>query len=165
MRVSLVSPHLQQKRASAGELLEDGTDDGTRSLGDDRSVLTASSSHYTRSGRLTRARRAELIEVWLAPHVPQRLSLVTAADAPDFCTSPPLSCHPLQLGFPDDGYDYLQHCRVIGASGGAGATFVPVVVKPVLDDDERVYDAREAAKPTAVTAVRLLAMRVWCFVS
>jgi hypothetical protein len=83
--------------------------------------------------------------------------LPTAADAPG-CPTPPLSCHPLQLGFPDDGYDYLQHCRVIGASGGAGATFVPVVVKPVLDDDERVYDARDAAKPTAVTAVRLLAV-------
>ena len=62
MGFSLISP-LQQKRASAGELLEDGTDDGTRSLRDDRSVLTASSSQYTRSGRLTRARRAELIEV------------------------------------------------------------------------------------------------------
>jgi len=44
-----------QERAAAGEVLNEG--DGSRS------VATASSSHYTRSGRLTRARRAELIEV------------------------------------------------------------------------------------------------------
>ena len=44
-----------QERAVAGEVLNEG--DGSRS------VATASSSHYTRSGRLTRARRAELIEV------------------------------------------------------------------------------------------------------
>jgi hypothetical protein len=62
MRDLLLSTPPPQKRASAGELLEDG-DDGTRSLRDDRSVVTASSSQYTRSGRLTRARRAELIEV------------------------------------------------------------------------------------------------------
>ena len=62
---------------------------------------------------------------------------------------------PRQLGFPDDGYDYLQHCRTIGASGGAGAVFVPVTVKPVLQDDQRVYDARDSAKPTAVAPVRL----------
>ena len=62
---------------------------------------------------------------------------------------------PRQLGFPDDGYDYLQHCRTIGASGGAGAVFVPVTVKPVLQDDQRVYDARDSAKATAVAPVRL----------
>jgi len=31
--------------------------------------------------------------------------------------------------------------------------FVPVSVKPSLAEDQRVYDARDAAKPTAVTAV------------
>jgi len=60
-----------------------------------------------------------------------------------------------QLGFPDDGYDYLQHCRTIGASAGAGATYVPTTVKPVLPVDARVYDARQAS-PAAAPAVPIL---------
>ena len=89
---------------------------------------------------------------------------------------------PPQLGFADDGYDYLQHLRELGRGGG-GATLVEAMVKPVraspaplctlppaasaaatpgrtltrpqvLPEDARVYDARDGVAPKRAPQAR-----------
>eukprot|EP00898_Chlorokybus_atmophyticus_P009051 jgi/Chlat1/9147/Chrsp97S08437 len=48
----------------------------------------------------------------------------------------------LELGFADDGYDYLQHLRVIKRS--TGAMFMAVEKPRAPDNDIRLYDASKA---------------------
>ncbi|KAG0591113.1 hypothetical protein KC19_1G150700 [Ceratodon purpureus] len=52
----------------------------------------------------------------------------------------------VELGFPDDGYDYMQHMRKIGVSG-VGGSFVPTTrPKPEkLRADVKVFDASKVA--------------------
>lgn len=55
----------------------------------------------------------------------------------------------IELGFPDDGYNYLTHMREIRASGG-GSAFVPCR-KPKLESipaDVKAYDASNLQVPT-----------------
>jgi len=55
----------------------------------------------------------------------------------------------IELGFPDDGYNYLTHLREIRASGG-GSAFVPCR-KPRLESippDVKAYDASNLQVPT-----------------
>ncbi len=52
----------------------------------------------------------------------------------------------VDLGFPDDGYDYLQHMRKIGAAG-VGASFVPTnrLQLDRIRTDVKVYDSSRVA--------------------
>jgi protein LTV1 len=52
----------------------------------------------------------------------------------------------VDLGFPDDGYDYLQHMRKIGAAG-VGASFVPTnrLQLERIRTDVKVYDSSRVA--------------------
>ena len=63
------------------------------------------------------------------------------------------------MGFPDDGYDYLQHCRDLSATVGAGVHFVPATAKPELATDAKIYDARAVRRVRAAPVVRALRSR------
>jgi len=60
----------------------------------------------------------------------------------------------VQLGFPDDGYDYLQHLKEMDNEGTPGVHFIPADEPPKqLPADERDYDVRGAHEPEAACSV------------
>ena len=87
----------------------------------------------------------------------------------------------IEMGFPDDGYDYLKHMRA-GSRAAAGtaelvgsaapaepsaagpAVFVPAALRQPLEDDEKMFDARQLViHEPATDDVSNLRWRKLCF--
>ncbi|MCO5569510.1 hypothetical protein L7F22_023223 [Adiantum nelumboides] len=67
----------------------------------------------------------------------------------------------LELGFPDDGYNYLQHLREVGPSGRIGS-FVPTnrARLDTLHPDIKAFDASKVRVPLAVKENQSTALTV-----